>query len=155
VDTRLRKLDDGQYECIILAAAGLRRLGLADRITAPIATDQMVPAVGQGAIGIETRADDVQSLDLARLLNHEATEMSCRAERALLRALGGGCSLPIAAHAVVSGYGLELVGLVASRDGSQQVRDEVAGQYDQPEVLGAMLANRLLAGGAMSLLGGE
>lgn len=153
VDTRLRKLDEGQYDCIILAAAGLRRLGLVDRITAPLATDQMVPAVGQGAIGIETRADDSQCCEFARLLNHEPTEIACRAERALLRALGGGCSLPIAAHAVVSSHGLELVGLVASRDGSQQVRDEVAGPCDQPELLGATLANRLLEGGAMSLLG--
>jgi len=152
VDTRLRKLDEGQYDAIILAAAGLRRLGLGSRITAVIAADQMIPAVGQGAIGIETRDGDTHAIELARLLNHELTQLACTAERALLRALGGGCQLPIAAHAVIHDRDLHLVGLVASRDGSQMVREEVAGQRAEPERLGATLANRLLGGGAMELL---
>lgn len=155
VDTRLRKLDEGQYDAIVLASAGLRRLGLADRISAAIATDQMIPAVGQGAIGIESRADDTRAVELARLLNHETTELACTAERSLLRALGGGCQLPIAAHAVVIDHSLELIGLVASRDGRQIVREAVDGPREEPERLGATLANRLLAGGAMSLLEDE
>jgi len=152
VDTRLRKLDEGQYDAIILASAGLRRLGLAGRITAPIATDQMIPAVGQGAIGIETRAGDMQAMELAQLLNHELTQLACIAERALLRALGGGCQLPIAAHAVVLDPELSLMGLVASRNGSQIVREAVSGPCEQPELLGATLANRLLERGAMEVL---
>lgn len=152
VDTRLRKLDDGQYDAVILASAGLRRLGLADRISAAIATDQMIPAVGQGAIGIETRGGDTQAIELGRLLNHEVTQFACTAERALLRALGGGCQLPIAAHAVVLDHDLRLMGLVASRDGLKQVREEVVGPRDYPEVLGETLANRLLERGAMELL---
>ena len=152
VDTRLRKLDEDQYDAIILASAGLLRLGLADRISAAIATDQMIPAVGQGAIGIETRAGDSQTIEFARLLNHEVTQFACTAERALLRALGGGCQLPIAAHAVVLDHDLQLMGLVASRDGLKQVRAEVNGPREHPERLGATLANRLLERGAMELL---
>lgn len=152
VDTRLRKLDEGQYDAIILASAGLRRLGLADRITAPIATDQMIPAVGQGAIGIEARAGDAQAVAFAHLLNHETTERACTAERSLLRALGGGCQLPIAAHAVVLNHQLQLAGLVSSRDGKQVVRDVVIGSREHPELLGAELANRLLECGATTLL---
>lgn len=155
VDTRLRKLDERQYDAIILAAAGLRRLGLVDRITVAIPTDRMIPAVGQGAIGIEARARDVSSSELARLLNHEVTEVACTAERALLRALGGGCQLPIAAHAVVNDQELRLIGLVASRDGRRQVREAVCGPCEHPERLGASLANRLLEHGAMELLQDE
>jgi hydroxymethylbilane synthase len=155
VDTRLRKLDEGQYDAIILASAGLRRLGLADRITAALSTDRMIPAVGQGAIGIEVRAGDGQSIELARLLNHEVTEFACTAERALLRALGGGCQLPIAAHAVVNDQELQLIGLVSSRDGKRQVREGVSGPREKPEHLGATLANRLLERGAMELLQNE
>ena len=155
VDTRLRKLDEGQYDAIILASAGLRRLGLAERITLPIATDRMIPAVGQGAIGIETRAGDTQASELARLLNHEETHLACTAERALLRALGGGCQLPIAAHAVVQDGVLSLRGAVASRDGMKMVRDKVIGPCEHPDRLGATLANRLLAQGAMELLKNE
>lgn len=155
VDTRLRKLDEGQYDAIILAAAGLRRLGLANRISAAIAAEQMIPAVGQGAIGIETSADNNEAIQLANLLNHEVTHFACSAERALLRALGGGCQLPIAAHAVVDDHDLRMIGLVASRDGRQLVREEVIGPRADSERLGAMLANRLLERGAMELLATE
>jgi hydroxymethylbilane synthase len=155
VDTRLRKLDEGQYDAILLAAAGLRRLGLADRITAPIAAEQMIPAVGQGAIGIEVSANNAEVRQLAGVLNHEITRLACSAERALLRALGGGCQLPIAAHAVVDDHNLRMIGLVAARDGKQLVREEVIGPREDPERLGAMLANRLLERGAMELLATE
>jgi hydroxymethylbilane synthase len=152
VDTRLRKLDEGQYDAIILASAGLCRLGLAKRISAAIGTDQMIPAVGQGAIGIETRVGDTEAIALARLLNHEPTQLACTAERALLRALGGGCQLPIAAHAVVHDHELRLTGLVASRDGSQIVRDRISGPSVEAEGVGAELADRLLKSGANELI---
>src|SRR5207248_1899707 len=99
VDTRLRKLDAGEYDAVILAAAGLRRLGLAHRISAPLAIEEMLPAVGQGALGIETRSDE-ETQKLLTQLNHAQTRAACTAERSLLRALGGGCQLPIAGHAV-------------------------------------------------------
>jgi hydroxymethylbilane synthase len=152
VDTRLRKLDEGQYEAIILASAGLLRLGLADRITAAIPTDQMIPAVGQGAIGIESRADDTQAIALAALLNEHEAQLACTAERALLRALGGGCQLPIAAHAVVLNGDLQLDGMVASRDGSRIVRDRIRRAGIETEGIGEQLAGRLLNGGARELI---
>src|SRR2546423_9836412 len=101
VDTRLRKLDEGQYDALILASAGLRRLGFAARISASVSPDVMLPAVGQGALGIETRAADADTNTLIELLDDAPTRAACTAERALLRALGGGCQVPIAAHASV------------------------------------------------------
>lgn len=152
VDTRLRRLDEGQYDAIILAAAGLRRLGLEQRINAAIATDQIMPAVGQGAIGIETRAEDLATRKVVSRLNHEETRVACTAERSLLRALGGGCQLPIAAHGVVFYHELRLDGLVASPDGKQIVRDHVSGRSEEAEKLGVQLADRLLERGATALL---
>src|ERR687885_546131 len=122
VDTRLRKLDAGEFDAVILASAGLRRLGFADRISAPIETDEMLPAVSQGALGLETRADDARSVALVSRLEHAPTRAAVLAERALLRALGGGCQVPIAAYATVEGGRLRLDGLVASLDGSQVLR---------------------------------
>src|SRR6185295_712425 len=95
VDTRLRKLDEGEYDALVLACAGLRRLGLEQRISAPLPTGEMLPAVGQGALGIETRADDNATIDVVRTLDHKFTRLACLAERAFLRSLGGGCLLPI------------------------------------------------------------
>jgi hydroxymethylbilane synthase len=152
VDTRLRKLDEGQYDAVILAAAGLRRLDLEGRISARLPPEQMLPAVGQGAIGVEIRADDSAALNVVTKLDHEATRVACTAERALLRALGGGCQLPIAAHAMVFGRQLRLDGLVASRDGKRIVRDHLSGSSENAEQLGADLANRLLESGAKELL---
>jgi hydroxymethylbilane synthase len=152
VDTRLRKLDEGQYDALILACAGLRRLGQSERISAPIPIAQMLPAVGQGAIGIETRANDSDTIALVRALNHDPTRIACTAERALLRALGGGCLLPIAGHAVVENENVRLEGLVASRDGKQIVRDEVSGSGEEAEQLGQELTDRLLKSGARELL---
>jgi hydroxymethylbilane synthase len=155
VDTRLRKLDEGQYNALILAAAGLKRLGLKERISLPIPSNQMLPAVGQGAIGIETRDDDTAVKDVVRRIDHEETHIACIAERALLRALGGGCQLPIAAHAMVSGRELKIDGLVASRDGKELVRDQLSGSSDDAEDLGFDLAKRLLDRGADKLLAGQ
>ena len=152
VDTRLRKLDEGQYDALILASAGLRRLNLEHRITASISPELILPAVGQGAIGIETRADDEASLSLVAKLHHQPTSLACFAERALLRALGGGCELPIAGHAVVVYGELRLDGLIAAKDGSEILRDHISGPSLQGETLGQQLAERLLAKGGARLL---
>jgi hydroxymethylbilane synthase len=152
VDTRVRKLDEGQYDALILACAGLVRLGLKTRISATIDSSEILPAVGQGAIAIETRMDDELALTSTAKLNHRATELACRAERAFLRSLGGGCQYPIAAHAVVEGDELKLEGLVAKPDGSVIIRDRLSGPSDQPEKIGATLGDRLIERGASSLL---
>jgi hydroxymethylbilane synthase len=152
VDTRLRKLDAGDYDAIILASAGLRRLGLMERISAPISTEEMLPAVGQGALAIETRIDDSLTLKLLAPLDHESTRAACTAERALLRSLGGGCQLPIAAHAVVSEDYLRLEGLVAAPTGIAIIRDALEGRATDAHELGDSLGKRLLKRGAESLL---
>ena len=152
VDTRLRKLDEGQYDALILASAGLKRLGLADRISVAISPQQMLPAVGQGAVAIEVRGDDETSLNAVRSLDHYSTRLACLAERSFLRALGGGCQLPIAAHAVLEGDELAVDGLVASQDGKQIVRDVISGKAADAELLGTQLAERLISLGANSLL---
>jgi hydroxymethylbilane synthase len=152
VDTRLRKLDEGEYDAIILASAGLRRLGLAERISLSLEPEEMMPAVGQAALGIETRADDVETINLLATLDHAPTRAACMAERALLRELGGGCQLPIAGHAVASQDNLRLAGLVASADGQAIIRDTIEGAAKDAAQLGKMLAERLLKKGANSLL---
>ncbi len=152
VDTRIRKLDEGQYDALILAAAGLERLGLQDRISLAISTEEMLPAVGQGAIAIETRADDTFVIDTVSKLDHLVTRIACLAERSLLRCLGGGCQFPIAAHAVVINHEVRLEGLVASPDGSQVLRDSLSGPFQQPEELGSVLAGFLNAQGAASII---
>jgi hydroxymethylbilane synthase len=155
VDTRLRKLDEGQYDALLLACAGLRRLGLDDRITVALATQEMLPAVGQGALGIEVRADDESTTSIVAKLDHKFTRLACLAERSLLRALGGGCLLPIAAHAVVRDKRIRLEGLVADREGRQIVRRRLNGPLTEPEELGIRLADELLEHGARELLADE
>ena len=152
VDTRLRKLDEGQYDALILASAGLKRLGLAERITAAISIDDMLPAVGQGAVAIESRKDDHETLKVVGNLDHPETRVACLAERSLLRALGGGCQLPIAGYAVVNDDVLNLTGLVASQDGAKVLRDQISGSTDDAEGLGIALGDKLLSRGADSLL---
>lgn len=152
VDTRLRKLDEGQYDALVLACAGLRRLGLEHRISAPLAAIQMLPAVGQGALGIETRADDEGTIDAVNQLDHKFTRLACLAERAFLRSLGGGCQLPIAAYAVVREKRIRLDGLVADTQGKHIVRDRVSGGLDEAEELGSRLGEQLLRRGARALL---
>jgi len=148
VDTRIRKLDEGQYDAVILASAGLLRLGLEDRISARIPIADMLPAVGQGAIAIETRSDDEFTVQTTSKLDHHETRVACLAERAFLRGLGGGCQLPIAAHATINGDALALDGLVAKPDGSEIWRDQSSGSLDHAEEIGSALAARLLARGA-------
>ncbi len=154
VDTRLRKLDGGDYQAIILASAGLRRLGLGHRISAAIPTTEMLPAVGQGALGIEIRAADAETKALVVQLDHEPTRAACTAERALLRTLGGGCQVPIAAHAVVADARMHLSGLVAGLSGDTVIRDAVEGEANDAVGLGRTLAGRLRERGAVSLLSG-
>jgi hydroxymethylbilane synthase len=152
VDTRLRKLDSGEYDALILASAGLRRLGLGRRISAAIETDVMLPAVSQGSLGVQTRADDALTNALVSRLDHPATRAAVTAERALLRKLGGGCQVPIAAHAVVAGGDLRLDGLVASLDGARVIRDTTTTPTSEAERAGDVLAARMLERGAGELL---
>jgi hydroxymethylbilane synthase len=154
VDTRLRKLDEGGYDAIILAAAGLRRLGFERRINAAIGHEEMLPAVGQGALGIETRANDARTHALVSLLDHAPTRAACTAERALLHALGGGCQVPIAAHASVSGASLRLEALVAALSGEQVIRDVIEDETAHAARAGETLAARLRERGAETLLAG-
>ena len=150
VDTRLRKLDEGQYASIVLAAAGLRRLGWADRICEMLDPSIMCPAVGQGALAIETREDGGPAQEIVRQLNHSATEIAVTAERALLAALEGGCQVPIGAHARVEGRRIYLQAVVASPDGSRVLRESGDGQ--EPVSLGRAVAEKLLAAGAAQIL---
>jgi hydroxymethylbilane synthase len=152
VDTRIRKLDQGEFDAIILASAGLHRLGYADRITERLSLDLVLSAVGQGALAIETRAADDAINALVRKIDHERTRLACTAERAFLKGLGGGCLVPIAAHAVIGGGAMRLSGLVASPDGSEIVRGQVEGDATGAELLGEEMAAQLLARGAAQIL---
>src|SRR5258706_3311761 len=149
VDTRLRKLDEGQYAAIVLAAAGLTRLGWANRIAEALAPEVMCPAVGQGALAIETRAGE----SICQALDHAATRAAVTAERAVLRSLGGGCLTPIGGHARVDGERLQLMGIVLSPDGANSVRDEGEGPAQDAERIGAELGRKLLREGAAQILG--
>lgn len=153
VDTRIRKLDEGQYDAVLLASAGLVRLGLQNRISARIAISEMLPAVGQGAIAIETRRDDGDAVETTSKLDHRETRFACWGERAFLRGLGGGCQLPIAAHAMIDGDLIHLDGLVAKPDGSEIWRDHLSGPINQAEQIGSALAARLLELGASTFTG--
>lgn len=148
VDTRIRKLDEGQYDAVILATAGLVRLGLQNRISVRIGINEMLPAVGQGAIAIETRSDDKHAVAATSQLDHRETRTACLAERAFLRGLGGGCQLPIAAHATIDGDQMNLDGLVAKPDGSEIWRDHLSGPVNQAEEIGSALAAKLIERGA-------
>src|SRR5436190_14334438 len=152
VDTRLRKLDEGEYDALVLACAGLRRLGLENRISAPLPAAEMLPAVGQGALGIECRAGDEDTIAAVSKLDHKFTRLACTAERALLRSLGGGCQLPIAAYATVREKRIKLDGLVADPQGQRIVRDRISGGLEEAEQLGTQLGERLLDQGAKELL---
>ena len=152
LDTRLSKLDRGDHDAIILAAAGLTRLGLASRIRSVLSVEQSLPAAGQGALAIEYRALRNDLAASLAALNHPATELAVRAERAVSRALGGSCQLPLAAYATLTGSTLELRGLVANPDGKNVVRAKVSGPSGAPEELGARLAGELRAQGADRIL---
>jgi len=180
LDTRIRKLDEGQFDAIILATAGVKRLGLQDRITEILPFEISLPAVGQGAIGIECRIDDEVTNNIVAVLDHKETSVAVRAERAFLKRLEGGCQVPIAAHAKIAsqqsnpdnqpvqpliitppipslvkgGKGGLLVidGLVGSIDGKELVRGHIEGRHEDNELLGTRLAEDLLAKGAKEIL---
>lgn len=150
VDTRLRKVQEGQYAAIVLAAAGLTRLGLQDYITAYLTFDEMLPAPGQGALAVQCRADDEETLRLLHALEHTPTRQAVLAERAFLDALGGGCSLPVGAYATYESGNITLRGIIASPDGTQ--RFTLTAQGTDPVQLGQSLAARALTQGAAEIL---
>lgn len=152
LDTRLRKLRDGHFDAIVLAAAGLRRLSWGHEITEYLDPAISLPAIGQGALGIEGRRDDTFVCTLLSRLNDPGTRTTVSAERALLHRLQGGCQVPIAAHAVLSGDDLRLDGLIASVDGKTIIRDAVAGPSIDAHALGVQLAERLLSRGGDRIL---
>jgi hydroxymethylbilane synthase len=152
VDTRIRKLDDGQFAAIMLAAAGLKRLGLSGRITEYVPIEVICPAVGQGALAVETRADEGEGATLCRKLDHWPTRAAVTAERALLRAMVGGCQVPIGAFAEVNGVDLYLRAIVISPEGDLTVRGEQRGLAADADRLGTDLAHELLERGAREIL---
>jgi len=152
LDTRLRKLEEGQFDAIILAAAGVRRLGFEKRITETLPVETSLPAIAQGAVGIECRVDDGPMNRLIGPLRHQETEICVRAERAALKKLEGGCQVPIAAHAVLTGGKLVMDGLVGSVSGDRVVRSHREGDPADAEAIGTMLAEDLLAKGADAIL---
>jgi hydroxymethylbilane synthase len=152
VQTRLRKLDEGQYDAIILAAAGLKRLGLESRISCLLTPEESMPAVGQGALGIEYRLERTELLQLLTPLNHAATALCISAERALSRALAGSCNVPLGGFAEISGERMRLRGFVGSPDGKRQASAELEGPAAAAESLGLALADKLKAQGAAAIL---
>ncbi len=152
VDTRLRKLELGELTAIILAVAGLKRLGFESRITQIFSPEQVLPAIGQGALGLEVRRDDEQTIGLVRFLSHKPTEAAIRAERAFLQELQGGCQVPIAGFAQLDGKTLTLTGMVAELDGRELVKDKTSGPWHQAEEIGTSLARALLSAGADIIL---
>ncbi|NJD55413.1 MAG: hydroxymethylbilane synthase [Nitrospirae bacterium] len=152
LETRLRKLDEGQFDAIILAAAGVKRLGWEQRITEVIGPEVSLPAIGQGAIGIECRIDDEYINTLIAPLDHKETSICVRAERALLKRLQGGCQVPIAAHAVITDGKLVMDGLVGSVKGDRIIKDHLEGRPEDGEAIGKALGEMLLAKGADKIL---
>ncbi len=153
VGTRLRKLDEGGYDAILLATAGLVRLGLGARIRERFDAERFVPAIGQGIIGIECRADDAATRRLLAPLHDEASAIRLAAERSMNARLGGACQVPVAGHARVQNGRVRLTGLVGAPDGTRQVRDEIEGRAEEAADLGHALAQRLLDRGAREILG--
>ena len=152
VDTRIRKLKEGQYDAIILAAAGVKRLGLSENVSEYIDPEISLPAIGQGALGIECRVDDRELNDMIAFFNHADTRTAVTGERSLLRRLEGGCQVPIACYGQMVNGTLKLVGLVGSVDGKKIIKDSIEGAPDQAEKLGKTLAEKLLSLGADVIL---
>ena len=152
VITRLEKLDSGDYDCLILAAAGLERLGFGNRIHQIIPGDISLHAVGQGALGIECVEDKPEVLEIIKVLEHTTTSRRCLAERAFLRELEGGCQVPIGVNSQISNEELTLTGMVASLDGKRLIRDQASGSAADPESIGIELADKLKQQGAGAIL---
>jgi hydroxymethylbilane synthase len=152
VNTRLAKLDAGDYDAIVLASAGLKRLGMAERITRALEPEDMLPAIAQGVIGIECRSDDATVRALIEPLNHAETGLRTRAERAMNARLAGGCQAPVAGFSVINGDRITLRGLVGWPNGSSIIRGEISGPAAEAAVLGEQLAQELLERGARPIL---
>ena len=152
VQTRLRKLDEGQYAAIILAAAGLIRLNLGERIRDFISPQDSIPAVGQGALGIEIHADRTDLIEVLAPLNHIDTQLCVEAERAFSRALAGSCTVPLGAYALRDGDNIHMTGFVASVDGTQMLREKTSGSIKDAEAIGKALTAKLVARGADKIL---
>lgn len=152
LNTRLAKLDAGEFDALILAAAGLKRLDMSDRIHQVIPSDISLHAVGQGALGIECRGDDPEILDILKAIEHSPTAQRCYAERAFLKELEGGCQVPIGVNTEINGNTLVLTGMVARLDGTTLIKDTVNGDATQAEALGVELAQRLRQQGAQEIL---
>jgi hydroxymethylbilane synthase len=152
LDTRLAKLDRGDYAAIILASAGLKRLGLAQRIAAYLPIDESLPAAGQGAMAVEIFERGQAWLPMLTALNHQATDLVTRAERTVSRILGGSCQIPLAAHAVLDGDTLRLRAMVAAIDGSRSAQADISGPAHNPEALGKLVAEQLQAQGAQAII---
>src|SRR5262249_13912547 len=155
VDTRLRKLDDGNYDAIILACAGLNRLGMQHRITARLELSEMLPAPGQGALGLETRKNDRRVSEIIAFLNHPLKASAVHAERVFLRRLKGGCNSPIAVHVSFETEILKIDGLVSTPDGSKLVRASITQPPHQAEQAAESLADQILADGGEAILRGR
>ncbi len=152
LDTRLGKLDKGEYDAIILAGAGLNRLGMQDRITTLFTSEQMLPAIGQGSLGIELRIADQELLDGMQFLHNNTTATAVAAERAFLLRLEGGCQVPIGGFATVDGDTVKLTGLIAAIDGTVILKEELSGPADDAAGIGIALADTLLAAGGKAIL---
>ena len=152
VDTRIKKLESGELDAILLAASGLNRLGLSSKIKQLLSPLDFIPAVGQGALGLEVRTDDIECNKLLEFLNHTETALAVRAERAFLYKLEGGCQVPIGAHAFIQGDKITVHAMVSELDGSRIIRDSVTGICEKPEQVGEVLAARLLDMGADKIL---
>jgi hydroxymethylbilane synthase len=148
----MKRVGSGDLHAIIVAAAGLKRLGLSPKILHIFPVEKFLPAIGQGALGLEMRQDNDRIIDLIGFLNHEPTELAVKAERAFLKRLEGGCQVPIAGHGRVDGQDVIIKGMVAELDGSRIISDEVRGPKDRPEEIGINLAKRLLHAGADKIL---
>lgn len=152
LNTRLGKLDAGEFDALILAAAGLKRLGMSDRIHQVIPSEISLHAVGQGALGIECRGDDPEILDVLKAIEHSPTAQRCYAERAFLRELEGGCQVPIGVNTEIKGNNLILTGMVARLDGTSLIKDTVTGEVTEAEAVGVELAQLLRQQGAQEIL---
>jgi len=152
VNTRLRKLDAGEYDAAVLAVAGLRRLGFGGRITEVLPKSMILPAVGQGALAIEAREDDAETRELVAFLNDEATVACAKAERAFLARVEGGCQVPVGVYATPEDGGLHVEAVIASLDGRRLYRDHVSGQVKDAEPLGTRLADKLLDMGGIDIM---
>ncbi len=152
VDTRLKKLDNAEYDAIILAAAGLKRMGLENRITQYLDESIMIPAIGQGALGIEIRENDKEIFDIVSFLKHEETFLEVKAERAFLRILEGGCQVPIGCYGKIEKNKIKLKGFVASIDGTKIIKEEMIGDVNDYKLIGIKLAESILNKGGKKIL---